>query len=117
MNIHTSVRCFRLETINNKLKDDHKAEWGTNFIDVFQDKPWVFGHLIQLERRLGKDSFPLIDQCFDSDHRELVSGISVLFRMHLAWAAFFTHKHCPLAERKQKPCKKPKQPISQRRFE
>ncbi|RZB38955.1 Synapsin domain containing protein, partial [Asbolus verrucosus] len=41
-----------------------------NSIYNFQDKPWVFGHLVQLQRRLGKDSFPLIEQTFYPDHRE-----------------------------------------------
>ncbi|XP_037823401.1 synapsin-like, partial [Lucilia sericata] len=30
----------------------------------FQDKPWVFAHLQQLQRRMGKDAFPLIEQSF-----------------------------------------------------
>ncbi|XP_034940888.1 synapsin [Chelonus insularis] len=40
----------------------------------FQDKPWVFAHLIGLQRRLGKDNFPLIDQTFYPNHREMVSA-------------------------------------------
>lgn len=43
-----------------------------------QDKPWVFAHLLQLQRRLGKDGFPLIDQTFFPSARELVS-ISTIF--------------------------------------
>lgn len=44
---------------------------------LFQDKPWVFGHLVQLQRRMGKESsFPLIDQTFYPDHREMVSNAS-----------------------------------------
>ncbi|XP_055618221.1 synapsin [Toxorhynchites rutilus septentrionalis] len=30
----------------------------------FQDKPWVFAHLLQLQRRLGKEAFPLVEQTF-----------------------------------------------------
>ncbi|KAH1017761.1 hypothetical protein HUJ05_008358 [Dendroctonus ponderosae] len=47
-----------------------------NFQAIFppQDKPWVFGHLVQLQRRLGKDSFPLIEQTFYPDHTEMVSA-------------------------------------------
>jgi Synapsin, ATP binding domain len=41
-----------------------------------QDKPWVFAHLLQLQRRLGKDAFPLIDQQFFISPREMVSKIS-----------------------------------------
>ncbi|KAI4479929.1 hypothetical protein M0804_010668 [Polistes exclamans] len=40
----------------------------------FQDKPWVFAHLLGLQRRLGKDNFPLIEQTFYPNHREMVSG-------------------------------------------
>uniref|UniRef100_A0A1A9ZRQ9 Synapsin pre-ATP-grasp domain-containing protein n=1 Tax=Glossina pallidipes TaxID=7398 RepID=A0A1A9ZRQ9_GLOPL len=35
-----------------------------NSVYQFQDKPWVFAHLQQLQRRLGKDVFPLIEQTF-----------------------------------------------------
>ncbi|KAM0726347.1 Synapsin [Formica fusca] len=41
----------------------------------FQDKPWVFAHLLGLQRRLGKDSFPLIEQSYYPYHREMVSKI------------------------------------------
>nr|XP_012136113.1 PREDICTED: synapsin isoform X1 [Megachile rotundata] len=40
----------------------------------FQDKPWVFAHLLGLQRRLGKDNFPLIEQTFYPNHREMVSA-------------------------------------------
>uniref|UniRef100_B3P4K1 GG17445 n=1 Tax=Drosophila erecta TaxID=7220 RepID=B3P4K1_DROER len=39
----------------------------------FQDKPWVFSHLLQLQRRLGRDGFPLIEQTFFPNPRDLVS--------------------------------------------
>ncbi|XP_055853109.1 synapsin [Episyrphus balteatus] len=39
----------------------------------FQDKPWVFAHLLQLQRRLGKDMFPLIEQTFFPNPRDLFS--------------------------------------------
>nr|XP_022909985.1 synapsin isoform X1 [Onthophagus taurus] len=42
-----------------------------NAVYNFQDKPWVFGHLVQIQRRIGKDSFPLIEQTFYPDHREM----------------------------------------------
>ncbi|VEN40615.1 unnamed protein product, partial [Callosobruchus maculatus] len=38
------------------------------------DKPWVFGHLLQLQRRLGKDNFPLIEQTFYPDHHEMITA-------------------------------------------
>lgn len=39
----------------------------------WQDKPWVFGHLLDLQRRFGREQFPLIDQTFYPNHREMVS--------------------------------------------
>ncbi|XP_032451869.1 synapsin [Nasonia vitripennis] len=40
----------------------------------FQDKPWVFAHLLALQRRLGRDGFPLIEQTYYPNHREMVSA-------------------------------------------
>ncbi|CAH1395747.1 unnamed protein product [Nezara viridula] len=40
----------------------------------FQDKPWVFGHLISLQKRMGKENFPLIDQAFYPNHKEMTLG-------------------------------------------
>ncbi|CAB0005557.1 unnamed protein product [Nesidiocoris tenuis] len=40
----------------------------------FQDKPWVFGHLISLQKRLGKENFPLIDQTFYPHWKEMMSS-------------------------------------------
>ncbi|CAH0555463.1 unnamed protein product [Brassicogethes aeneus] len=45
-----------------------------NSIFNFQDKPWVFGHLLQIQRRLGKECFPLIEQTFYPDHREMITA-------------------------------------------
>lgn len=45
----------------------------------WQDKPWVFGHLLELQRRFGRDQFPLIDQSFYPNHREMVSSLSLSF--------------------------------------
>lgn len=44
-------------------------------IRIFQDKPWVFGHLISLQKRLGKENFPLIDQTFYPHWKEMVSDL------------------------------------------
>ncbi|XP_023727743.2 synapsin, partial [Cryptotermes secundus] len=41
----------------------------------FQDKPWVFAHLLLLQRRLGKENFPLIEQTFYPNYREMVSTL------------------------------------------
>lgn len=43
------------------------------FFFVFQDKPWIFAHLLQLQRRQGRDAFPLIEQTFFPNARDLVS--------------------------------------------
>ncbi|XP_049790677.1 synapsin [Schistocerca nitens] len=40
----------------------------------FQDKPWVFAHLMQLQRRLGKENFPLIEQTFYPNYKEMLSS-------------------------------------------
>ncbi|XP_058468032.1 synapsin [Malaya genurostris] len=39
----------------------------------FQDKPWVFAHLLQLQRRLGKEAFPLVEQTFFPNPYEMLS--------------------------------------------
>uniref|UniRef100_A0A8C4WQM1 Synapsin IIa n=1 Tax=Eptatretus burgeri TaxID=7764 RepID=A0A8C4WQM1_EPTBU len=36
-------------------------------------KPWVFSHLIQISKRLGPDKFPLIEQTFYPNHREMLT--------------------------------------------
>ncbi|KAK4002702.1 hypothetical protein OUZ56_004510 [Daphnia magna] len=46
----------------------------------FQDKPWVFGHLLDLQRRFGRDQFPLINQTFYPNHREMVSHYLQYFK-------------------------------------
>ncbi|XP_047740253.1 synapsin [Hyalella azteca] len=40
----------------------------------FQDKPWVFAHLLEIQKRLGKERFPLIEQNYYPSHREMVSA-------------------------------------------
>ncbi|KAH9629032.1 hypothetical protein HF086_007517 [Spodoptera exigua] len=44
-----------------------------NSIYHFQDRPWVFGHLLQLQRRLGRENFPLIEQTYYHNHTDMVS--------------------------------------------
>ncbi|KAL5284918.1 SYN3 family protein [Megaselia abdita] len=39
----------------------------------FQDKSWSFARLIQLQKRLGRDSFNLIDQSFYTNTNDLIS--------------------------------------------
>nr|AAK83048.1 synapsin isoform 2.1 [Aplysia californica] len=38
----------------------------------FLDKPWVFAQLIEIQKRLGKESFPLIDQAYYPNHKEML---------------------------------------------
>jgi len=40
----------------------------------FQDKPWVYAHLRDIQLKLGGEKFPLIEQEYYPDHREMVSG-------------------------------------------
>ncbi|KAI8764148.1 synapsin isoform 2.1, partial [Biomphalaria glabrata] len=38
----------------------------------FLDKPWVFAQLIDIQKRLGKDVFPLIEQAYYPNHKEML---------------------------------------------
>jgi len=38
----------------------------------FQDKPWVYAHLREIQRRVGEDKFPLIQQQYFPDHRDML---------------------------------------------
>lgn len=38
----------------------------------FQDKPWVYAHLADIQRKLGREAFPLIEQHYYPDHRDMV---------------------------------------------
>ncbi|XP_076373606.1 uncharacterized protein LOC143258471 [Tachypleus tridentatus] len=40
----------------------------------FQDKPWVFSQLLHIQRRLGKENFPLMEQTFYPNHKEMLSA-------------------------------------------
>ncbi|XP_059588520.1 synapsin-1 isoform X2 [Alligator mississippiensis] len=41
----------------------------------FCDKPWVFAQLVRLRRKLGADEFPLIDQTFYPNHKQMVTSL------------------------------------------
>lgn len=41
-------------------------------LTIFQDKPWVYGQLVQLQKKLGKENFPLIEQTFYPSAGEMV---------------------------------------------
>ena len=38
-----------------------------------QDKPWVYAHLLEIQRKLGKENFPLIEQAFYPTHKDMVT--------------------------------------------
>uniref|UniRef100_A0A4X2L4G7 Synapsin I n=1 Tax=Vombatus ursinus TaxID=29139 RepID=A0A4X2L4G7_VOMUR len=40
----------------------------------FCDKPWVFAQLVAIYKNLGGEKFPLIEQTFYPNHKEMVSG-------------------------------------------
>ncbi|XP_020653322.3 synapsin-1 isoform X1 [Pogona vitticeps] len=39
----------------------------------FCDKPWVFAQMVRLHRKLGPEDFPLIDQTFYPNHKEMLT--------------------------------------------
>ncbi|KAG8128224.1 hypothetical protein E2320_015085, partial [Naja naja] len=52
----------------------------------FCDKPWVFAQLVSIYRSLGAEKFPLIEQTFYPNHKEMVRANNkhkVLFLSHL----------------------------------
>ena len=38
----------------------------------FQDKPWVYAHMLKVQKKLGKENFPLIEQTFFPNQQEMV---------------------------------------------
>ena len=52
----------------------------------FKDKPWVFAHLLGLQRRLGRENFPLIEQTYYPNHREMVSYDFEFLRCDFDWS-------------------------------
>ncbi|KAH9363311.1 hypothetical protein HPB48_006417 [Haemaphysalis longicornis] len=40
----------------------------------FQDKPWVFAQLQSVQRRLGRDNFPLMEQSFFPNHADMLAA-------------------------------------------
>ncbi|KAK8724928.1 hypothetical protein OTU49_010984 [Cherax quadricarinatus] len=45
-----------------------------NAIYNFQDKPWVFAHMMDIQKKLGKEKFPLIEQSYFPNHKEMLSA-------------------------------------------
>lgn len=84
------TRCFKPDfvLVRQNVRDasaDHRAlllglKFGgvpsinsLNSIYHFQDRPWVFGHLLQLQRRLGRENFPLIEQTYYHNHTDMMT--------------------------------------------
>ena len=42
-------------------------------LSLFQDKPWVFANMLKVQKKLGKENFPLIEQTFFPNQKEMVS--------------------------------------------
>ncbi|KAM3910863.1 synapsin-1 isoform 2-T2 [Leptodactylus fuscus] len=40
----------------------------------FCDKPWVFSQLVRLQRKLGPEEFPLIEQTYYPNHKEMLTA-------------------------------------------
>ena len=66
---------------NDSLKSIHSLRF-------FQDKPWVYGHMIQVQRKLGKETFPLVNQSYYPNHFELVRRIkkSIFNQLKIAFS-------------------------------
>ncbi|KAL0979463.1 hypothetical protein UPYG_G00185390 [Umbra pygmaea] len=49
----------------------------------FCDKPWVFSNLVRLYKQLGPEEFPLIEQIYYPNHREMITtpGFPVVVKM------------------------------------
>ncbi|XP_076469042.1 synapsin-like isoform X2 [Babylonia areolata] len=39
----------------------------------FLDKPWVFAQMIQIQKRVGREAFPLIEQAYYPNHKEMLT--------------------------------------------
>ncbi|XP_056885091.1 synapsin-2-like [Takifugu flavidus] len=47
------------------------------------DKPWAFSQLINSQKKLGSDKFPLIDQTFYPNYRDMVSTLVLFHTLNL----------------------------------
>uniref|UniRef100_A0A4W5LWD2 Synapsin-1 n=1 Tax=Hucho hucho TaxID=62062 RepID=A0A4W5LWD2_9TELE len=49
----------------------------------FCDKPWVFANMVRLYKQLGPEEFPLIEQVYYPNHREMITtpGFPVVVKM------------------------------------
>lgn len=49
----------------------------------FQDKPWVYAHMLGLQNKIGKEEFPLIEQGFYQNHQDIdwTGGFPCVFKI------------------------------------
>ena len=40
---------------------------------MVQDRPWVYAHMLNIQKKLGREEFPLIDQAFFPNYKDMVS--------------------------------------------
>ncbi|CAF3538485.1 unnamed protein product [Adineta steineri] len=72
------VRDINIDWTNIILGMQYGAVPGVNSMKAlynFRDKPWIFAELLNIQRRLGADQFPLISQAYYPNHREMVSNL------------------------------------------
>ncbi|CAF3565202.1 unnamed protein product [Rotaria sordida] len=69
------VRDINIDWTNIILGMQYGALPGVNSMKAlynFRDKPWIFAELLNIQRRLGTDQFPLISQAYYPNHREML---------------------------------------------
>ena len=59
---------------------------------LFQDKPWVYAHMLKVQKKLGKDNFPLIEQTFFPNQQEMVSAAWQFLEQKSNWNSKFDQK-------------------------
>lgn len=82
---HFSIVCFAAVCSFLFCFDQKRFYWTIEKTKPkpFQDKPWIFAHLLQLQRRQGRDAFPLIEQTFFPNAKDLVSETFVNFSLKI----------------------------------
>ncbi|XP_007956234.1 synapsin-1 [Orycteropus afer afer] len=56
------------------LRNGVKVMRSLHSVYNFCDKPWVFAQMVRLHKKLGTEEFPLIDQTFYPNHKEMLSS-------------------------------------------
>ena len=55
---------------------------------MVQDRPWVYAHMLNIQKKLGKEEFPLIDQSFFPSYKDMVSAYIIIFDVSLVFLCF-----------------------------